>query len=302
MGRTKLKALEIAGVKVAIEVPSNFEWQWPDRNTELLSCSPIDPDVHIGVRIGKTKGPTGETFLYESHGVQFEIGWEDETWIVAVHGTRKCERTARFDSDFRFGEIVISPEFAQDSHYPLEHPLEELVFLHRLIREGCMVLHGTVSVRGGQALVNLNARGDSHGQSGPAPGMSPRNSGYVVLRPVLEASAGETNGVWVHSTPWGSHPGEPDVARTPLAAIHVVGATSDSRIERLSGITAQNEILQYAFAPIHDPHAADRLFEIIGRVVRKTSVIRMNQPKSRKNLSFDWDVPTSGMGFAAPSL
>jgi hypothetical protein len=298
VGRTKLRGLEVAGVKLAIEVPSNFEWQWPDRHIESLSCSPLEPDVHIGVRIGETQGPTGETFLYESHGCQFEIGWENECWIVAIHGTRKCERIARFDSDFRFGEIVISPESALDSRYPLDYPLDELIVLHRLIREGCMVLHGSVSMRGGQALVFLNSAEDTRGRNKSIH----RDNGYVVLRPVLDCSAGNSGGVWVHTTPWGGQFEASRLFRAPLAGIHILGAGTDEPIERLSGQAAQNEILPHAFAPIHDPNAADRLIEIIGQVVRKTSVIRMNRPDLKRNVSFDWNAPASGMGFAAPTL
>jgi hypothetical protein len=301
VGRTKLRGLNIAGVKIAIEVPSNFDWQWPDQTIESLACSPLEPDVHIGVRIGRTQEPTGETFLYESQGSQFEVGWEDESWIVAIHGSRRCERIARFDSDFRFGEIVVSPEFATGSRYPLEHPLDQLVFLHRLIREGCLVLHGSVSLRGGQALVFLDSPEVSHGKT-LRRGGTHRDTEYVVLRPVLDAGSQNSPGVWVYSTPWSGHSDQSGVLRAPLAAIHIVGSGVDNSLERLSGRAAQDEILQYAFAPIHDPEAADRLFEIIGQVLRKTSVIRMNRPELGRNLSFNWDAPASGMGFASPSI
>jgi hypothetical protein len=300
MGRTKLRGLEIAGVKLAIEVPSNFDWTWPDATTESLSCSPVEPDVHIGVRIGATQAPSGDTFLYESNGAQFEIGWQDESWIVAIHGSRRCERTARFDSDFRFGEIVISPEFARESQYPLERPLDELILLHRLIRDGCMVLHGSVSVRGGQALVFLESA-DASGHSESRESGGHRGRGYVVLRPVLEARSEHSHGVWVHSTPWSGQSGQASFLRAPLAAIHILGPGA-TPFERLSGRAAQNEILQHAFAPVHDPEAAERLFEIIGQVTRKTSVIRMSQPELRRNHSVNWDAPASGMGFASPSF
>ncbi|MBW2389536.1 MAG: hypothetical protein JRG89_14020 [Deltaproteobacteria bacterium] len=301
MGRSKLRGVEIAGVKLAIEVPSNLPWQWPNEQLRSLACGPIDPDVHIGVRVARPRRPHGETYHYESRGVRFEIGWEGENWVVGIFGEDGCQRTARFDADFRHGEIVVSPECAAEAAYPLEHPLDELILLHRLTREGCVVMNGSVSLQDGEALLFLES-GRSE-QTEMLGGVSDsRLISHVVLRPVLERDAISDTQIWVHSTPWRNNGNTASWHRAPLAAIHILSPDGDRPLERLTDREAECELLNHVFAPIHDPQAADRLFDVVARVVRRTSVLSMTKPRMKREVSFNWDLPQAGLGFASPSL
>lgn len=301
MGRSKLRGVEIAGVKLAIEVPSNLPWRWPDNRLLAPACGPIDPDVQIGVRVARPRPPRGETFRYESRGVRFEIGWEGENWAVAIHGPDGCQRTARFDADFRHGEIVVSPEYAAGACYPLQHPLEELILLHRLTREGCVIVNGSVSLRGGEALLFLES-GSAAQRDLTGAAFNSRVFCHIVLRPVLERDAVSDTRVWVHSTPWQHDGAAPSWQRAPLAAIHVLSVDGKRPLERLTGREAESEVLQHVFAPVHDPDAANRLYEIVGRVVRRTSVLRMSKPRLEREISFNWDLAQAGLGFAPPSF
>ena len=65
MGRTKLRGIEMAGIRIAIEVPSTLPWKL-DPGLAAFESSAMDPDVHIGVRVAQTRLPVGETFFYES--------------------------------------------------------------------------------------------------------------------------------------------------------------------------------------------------------------------------------------------
>jgi hypothetical protein len=307
MGRSKLRGIEMAGVKLAIEVPSNLKWQWPDEQTRSLACPPIDSDVQIGVRVARPRRAFGDTFQYESRGLRFEIGWEGENWVVSIFGDEGCQRTARFDADFRNGEIVVSPEFAESQAYPLAHPLDELILLHRLMREGCLIVNGSVTVQDRQAVLLVDAtdtQGATSDNRSSILGFAPttRDCGQVVLRPVLEReSLGDTR-VWVYPACWRSDCLDPGMGRLPLAGIHILSSTCERPIEWLTQQEAENEILQHVFAPVHDPDAAGRLLELVEQVVRRTRVSRMRKVRVKRALSFDWDRPRAVAGFAAPSL
>lgn len=307
MGRSKLRGIEMAGVTLAIEVPSNLAWQWPDERTRSLACAPVDPDVHIGVRVARPRRPLGDTFRYESRGLRFEIGWEGENWVVAIYGADGCQRTARFDADFRYGEIVVLPEYAATDPYPLAHPLDELIMLHRLMREGCLIVNGTVSIQDRQARLFIDAGNAGMGSNaiqsafmGAAP--DSRCCGQVVLRPVLERDAISDTRVWVHQASWRIDCPDPGMGRVPLEAIHILASAEDARGESLTQDAAANDILQHVFAPFHDPDAAERLFEIIERVVRRTKIFRMRKPSMKREVSFNWDGAQAAAGFAPPSL
>lgn len=301
MGRSKLRGIEMAGVRLSIEVPSNLNWEWPNEELRALACVPSDADVEIGVRVATPQPPRGEVFRYESRGIRFEIGWEGESFAVAIHGKSGLERAARFDADFRQGEIVVAPERALQASYPLEHPLDELVLLHRLTREGCVIVNGSVSLEGREALLFLDATDNT---PSPLAGMSfeTRHDSQFVLRPVLEHDGISDTRVWVHSTPWKRDRAGLSFERAPLAAVHVLCDDGSAPIERLTDRSAENEILQHVFAPVHDPDTAGRLMEIVGRVVRRTSVLRLCKPHMNREISFNWDTPQAGLGFAPPSF
>jgi len=304
MGRSKLRGIEMAGVKLAIEVPSNLTWQWPDERTRKLACPPLDPDIQIGVRVARPRRPMGETFRYQTRGLRFEIGWEGEDWVVAIYGDDGCQRTARFDADFRHGEVVISPEFAANTPYPLAHPLDELIMLHRLMREGCLIVDGAVSIQDRQALLFIEGENVSSATQSELLGAtsSSRVCGQVVLRPVLQCVAADETRVWVHPASWRTDCPNPEMGRVPLASIHILGLDGASPVEPVEQQTAANEMLQHVFAPVHDPDAADRLFEIVQRVVSRVQVFRMRKPTMDREICFAWDRPRAVVGFAPPAL
>jgi hypothetical protein len=301
MGRSTVRGIEMAGVRMAIEVPSNLKWEWPNEDIRALACVSADADVKIGVRVANPEAPRGEIYRYESQGVRFEIGWEGESFAVAVYGQAGLERAARFDADFRHGEIVVSPMCAIEEAYPLEHPLDELVLLHRLTREGCVIVNGSVSLEGREALLFL----DRTDNAPPLPaGMAfeSRSDSQFVLRPVLEHNGTNDTGVWLHTMPWRSECSGTKFERAPLLSIQILCDDGQTPVERLSERRAENELLQHVFAPVHDPDTVGRQKEVVRRVVRRTSVLRLSKPCMDREISFNWDESQAALGFAPPSF
>ena len=285
---------------MAIEVPSNLKWEWPNEDIRALACVPADADVKIGVRVATPEAPRGEIYSYESRGVRFEIGWEGESFAVAIYGQAGLERAARFDGDFRYGEIVVAPACVTGATYPLEHPLDELVLLHRLTREGCVIVNGSVSLEGREALLFL----DTTDNAPPLPaGMTfeSRSVSQFVLRPVLEHNGVSDTGVWLHTMPWRNECSGMKFERAPLSAIHILCEDGKTPVERLSERRAENELLRHVFAPVHDPDTAGRQMEVVSRVVRRTSVLRLRKPWMDREISFNGDESQAALGFAPPS-
>lgn len=298
MGRTKLRGIEMAGIRIAIEVPSTLPWKL-DPGLAAFESSPMDPDVHIGVRVAETRLPVGETFFYESGGFQFEIGREACDWVVAVYGPGgSCERTARFDASFSQGEVTVSPECAARAHCPLSSPLDEILLLHRAVADGCLVLRGSLSIRNGRATVFLSQReGEMDAPGAPAlAGVAQ----HLILRPDPGADS-ERDRIWVHATPWSASKGADPYSRALLESIQVVETGGKQPVEKLSSSRSIGAILQHAFAPVHNPSAAEQLLEVVEWVSRRTRVQRLNRPEMKRVVSFTWERSPQTFGSAAPA-
>jgi hypothetical protein len=297
MGRTKLRGLEMAGIRIAIEIPSTLPWKL-DSNLAAFESSPMDPDVHIGVHVAQPRLPVAETFFYESGGSHFEIGREASDWVVAVYGPEgRCERTARFDASFSRGEVTVSPDCAAQAQCPLSSPLDEILLLHRAVADGCLVLRGSLSILDGRAMVFLSQQGGEMEAPG-GPGLM-GVAQHLILRPDTGADS-ERDRIWVHATPWSTCKGAGPHARAPLESIHVVEAGGKRPVEKLSLSSSIGAVLQHAFAPIHNPSAAEQLFEVVEWVSRRTRVHRLNRPEMKKVVSFTWERSPQTFGFAAP--
>ncbi len=310
MGRSRVRGIECAGAKLAIEVPSNWNWEWPDTAHAEAAVPPHDPDVFIGVRVAAPERPRRDVVRYASRGVRFEVGWLGDDWVVAVYGPGGIVRSARFDSDFGHGEIRHAPELAGGHDYPLSHPLEEQILFHRLLREGCLIVDARLRIERDGAHLFFDAPREGAPPFASGLVTSPRGSS-LVLRPVLESRSGEPAGVWVFTTPWRQPGGEPTggFLRSRVAQFHLMAGeeeddvdTTACRPRKLTPYEAADAVLRHASVPMHDPHALDRIGEIVGNVVRRVPVSRMPAPAMADSPLLDWDAPETSLGFSIPAL
>ncbi len=109
MGRTKIRGIELAGVRIAIEAPSWFDWNWPDAFA-ASSCLVPDPDVYLALRLAdSTPASLASTRGSARIARGCEVGRSGDGWVITVHGKDSCQRVAHFDASFRYGEIAMSP-------------------------------------------------------------------------------------------------------------------------------------------------------------------------------------------------
>ncbi len=123
MGRTKLRGIELAGVRIAIEAPSWCDWRWPDPLRACVCLAP-DPDVYLALRCGDATSPGDASTRCEPTGSVCELARSGDGWVIAVHGGEPGSRLARFDADFRYGEIEMSPRSVARRSCPIAYPHE----------------------------------------------------------------------------------------------------------------------------------------------------------------------------------
>ncbi len=303
MGRTRLRGIELAGVRLAIEVSSSLDWRWPENELAALACSPLAPDMYVGVRVGRGEAPDWDPISYAFADGSFDVGRVGDDWLVVTHGRRRrCERVARFDADLRVGEVIIAPELAAARSFPLEQPLLDILLLHRVIRDGGLLVAGTPVIRDGRALVFLGADAppDSPGRGRVAwqearPPRPPSILGErLVLRPLNDA-------IRVHGLPGGEDALGGGLS-APLEAIHVVERSQTIHAQRLAHESAVGELLQYVFAPVHDPDCTARLIEVASDIAARVPVLKLARPEQKRALPFAWGQRQAALALASPAL
>jgi len=299
MGRTRLQGIEIAGVRIAVEIPSALRDRADLGAGAHFECSPVDPDLRVGVRIAQGALPDCDPVVYASGGSTFEVGELQGEWWIAIHGRSRYERVARFDAEFREGEVWIAPALAREGLHPLAHPLDELVLLHRIARQGGLVVHGSAVLREGRALVFV-------GQD-PIPAEVPDGGAWrrwqgrrlegdrVVMRLSEDHAC-----VRVHSVPWQSGGGLASSASARIDAIHAIETSPAIFASRVVGDGAVTQLLSHVLAPVHDPQSASALLETASRVAALVPLLRLGLPAERRVVPFTWGQRHAALAFAPP--
>jgi hypothetical protein len=261
-------ALRIGPVCVALH--GHFDphrWTLDANHHRFLSpATPADADIHVGW--GKAERPAGLPIFQAGRVVSFyrddgrlsiRLG-EDERLLSA-------DRVLSLDTSGARGSLLMDPERFSDpaARYPLEYPLEDLLFRHLFAERHALLAHACgVSWRGAGYLFV--------GSSGVGKSTTARlwhAAGAVVLnddRIVLEA---RRDGVYIHPTPWfGEHPevgGEP----TPLRALYLLRQGGGVAFEPLHPAAAAALVFAKSFPPLWDPHRVEKTLETLGRVCQQ---------------------------------
>lgn len=287
MARTRLRGLTVAGLRVAIEAPPQLPWDWPVGPLRRFAPSPDGADMTIGVRVGRPVAPAPGALRYDSSGGIFDVALEGRDWVVALRIRGELQRVARFDADFRMGEVVVDPDsfYARAAHYPLAYPLDEVLYLHRLAREGGVMLHACGVHRGDRALLFSGPSGA--GKTTIARRMLGAGDVRVLSddRVVVR-----TEGACFRAfgTPWhGDAPLSSD-SSAELAGIHLIHQSAALEVRPLAGAEAAARLLGNAFVPVQDPRAVARTLALAERIVQRVPVARLGCPNDASVVPWAW--------------
>lgn len=290
MGRTLLRGICVAGIRIVIESPPALPWDLPEGPLTRFRVPAHDPDAVIGVRVGIPEAPAQQSVHYDSEGGIFDVAREGDDWVFALRVRGELQRVARFDAAFRTGEVVVHPEsfYAREAHYPLAYPLDELLVFHRLALQGNLLIHACGVVRDGRALLFTGPSGA--GKTTIARRML-EVGGCSVLSDDRIAIRADADGFRVHGTPWhGDAPlSRADSAR--LAGIYAIHQTRTLAPLALSGVEAATAVLGNAFVPIHDRVAAARILELAEQLVNQVPITRLGCPNDASVVDYVWGHP-----------
>ncbi len=271
MGRTRLRGLEIAGIQIGIEVPDPCEWEWPDTAVREFACPPRAPEIHVGLRIAELGSGELHGERYHVGGSTFEIARRGEDWLIALSRGGKRRQLALFDRDFRIGEIVQSPEWAQERRYPLAGGLDEWLVLQRTVARGGLCVSGRVTFQNGGARIELgrDESGATQGWRVATPSLLGRQS--LVLR-------AEGAGLRVFRTPWSSVMDERLGNDARVVELRCFDASEQVFRELLDPRDAAEELVSHAVLPLNDERFLDRVLRNATRASEQASCVRLGVP------------------------
>ena len=168
--------------------------------------------------------------------------------------------------DFRSGRIELSREYFAPGQpvNPLEYPLDELLWIHRLSMGEGVEVHGCgVIAPDGRGLLLTGHSGAGKSTSSR---LWSRRDGARVLsddRIILRCEHGR---IWMYGTPWHGDAGIAEADRAPLDGIFVLSHGERNEIRPLGRTTASAELFTRSFVPHHSMDAIEFILEFFSKV------------------------------------
>jgi hypothetical protein len=219
-----------------------------------------EPDVTISVRFGELGDGRAGRFLFDSgshwqlyrveDGYRFRLAGPSSDW--------QPYKLARFDDDFTRGEIICSREHysAAEPLYPLDYPLDEVMFVHLLAKRRGVELHscGLIDEKTGKGYLFV-------GHSGAGKTTTARlweecaNVRILSDDRIVVRRLGEE--FFMYGTPWHgeaemAHPG-----KARLDHIFILGRGPENKLVPVGQAEAAAELFARCFTPFHSAEGLD---------------------------------------------
>lgn len=298
MGRTRLRSIELAGLRIAVESTHEYDWDWPAGALSDTACSSAGADIRVGVSCGEIAPPCWDPISYAFEGGSFDVALVDEEWWVAVHAQgRRFERLARFNRSLTEGEVIVAPGMQAGLPHPLDGPMLDWLVTHAIMQRGGLVLAGSAILDSGSALAVLSVGASPVGSAcegsnwdGSVPTVTPGSR--FVVSPV-------ENDFRVYALPFGANQADATL-QGDLKAIHLVDPTCRVGMNVIDSETAMDAVLSRVCVPIHAPELADKILTAVSRLVVRVPIAQVGQVEERRTALFRWGSPETDLGFAMP--
>ncbi len=268
-GSRRVATLSIGGVRVQLVAAGrDFAFDLPSNVLPFVCDDGMRPEIRVDVRRALIEA-SPLPLEFDSGGV-WKLRRSADEVMFEFRSPRFGAvpyKIARFRPDFSAGEVVLhQPYFSSAPQvYPLEYPLDELIFTNLLARQNGVELHGCGVVDGDEGLLFLGFSGA--GKSTMAR-LWRRYSAATILsddRIVLRIGDGR---MLMHGTPW--HGDEAFVAKGPvsLSRVFFLHQGLECAVRARAGVEAVASMFARCFAPFHCGDAVARTVATLEQTVQ----------------------------------
>lgn len=175
-------------------------------------------------------------------------------------------KQATVAADFKTGRIELSREYfdADQPVNPLEYPLDELLWIHRLAMGQGVEVHGCgVIAPDGRGMLLTGHSGAGKSTSARLWSKHPESRVLSDDRIILRQQNGR---IQMYGTPWHGDAGVAEAAHSPLDAIFVLQHGGANQLRPLGTAEGTAELFARSFVPHHSPDglsAVLRFFQVV---------------------------------------
>ena len=274
-------ALRIGPVCVAIRGELDpSRWTLDGGHHRFFSPTTL-PQVTLQIEWGPTERRGGR--------LAFQVGpvasfYRDaDRWSIRLgecNGSFPADRVLSLDASGATGFVVMDPDRFPDpaTRYPLEYPLEDLLFRHLMAEHDAVLVHACGVAWHGAGYLFVGSSGA--GKSTTA--RLWRSAGATILNDdctVLEASP---DGLRIHPTPWFGECPEVGGEAAPLRAIYLLRQGDDVSFEGLRPATAAALVFAKSFPPLWDPERMEKTLATLGRVCQRVPCGWLTVPRDAR--------------------
>lgn len=262
--------LRVGGLTLAVTAPAGFATAAlrPPRSLAPFLHS-RGADIALRLTAEPPPAPPPDSLLFDSGGIWRVHALPDDELLYSFRTRRvwpPIYKAVRIDAALRRGVLHFpQPKRGRGPVYALDYPLDELLFQHRLAREGALEIHACGLIVDGRALLFSGRSGAGKSTTGRLwrklrPGTRVLSDDRVVLR--------ERRGrPWAFGTPWHGEGGFAAPDAKPLAAVFFLRHARRTRLTRLSEPQAAARLYARSFPPVWDANAVGRTLEACARTV-----------------------------------
>ncbi len=210
--------------------------------------------------------PGRPALLFSSRGAWRVYRWEGG--LLYQFRSPACDprlyKAVWIDTRRRRGRLYFPRPHGRGPRLALDHPLDELLFQHRLAQDGGVEVHALGLVVRGSGVILCGHSGAGKSTSAlvwrrQRPGVSILNDDRVVLR--LKG-----RGVRVFGTPWHGDLGVIEPGPAPLAAVFFLRQARTTRVSRLAPAEAAARLFAHSFFPPWEAETVQRTLDACSAV------------------------------------
>jgi hypothetical protein len=271
-------SLEIAGLSAELQYEEDYPAIAYRRGGEFVADrAKADPDLPIRLAlVDRLESPSPKSLVFESSTWSSAFASEDGycfTWRSEIKKNAIFQKLhLRTDSGPGLLELSRDTVNGKKTCYPLEYPLDQMLFIHMLGRSGGALIHGGgVKHRGcGYLFVGLSGSGKTtlckYWQS--LQETTVLSGDRCIVR-----KAGEF--FVLHGTPWSGEEIDGVDGSAPLEAVFLIEKSRDCRLLRTSPVEAVTRLYQCVFPPVWDKSGIQNTLGFLGDMVNTLPVYRL---------------------------